>query len=115
MLNDVAKKSIYMNKLAPEVMRQHLRLNQGRLMTSDDVVQEIEEYVEACEDGDQMMSGSVSAVGKGKGAFDVKRSQFDKKEAEGKGKRQEQSERFEAWRQGQGRGLREGRAPQRIQ
>lgn len=81
-INDVTKKSIYMNKLAPEVMRQHLRLNQGRLMTADDVVQEIEEYVEACEDGEQMMTGSVNAVGKGSETH-VKKSQFDKK---GKGK-----------------------------
>ena len=41
MIDDVTEKSIYMNKLAPEVMRQHLRLNQSRLLTSDDVVHEI--------------------------------------------------------------------------
>ena len=44
-INDITKKSIYMNKLAPEVMRQHLRLKQGRLMNADDVAQEIEERV----------------------------------------------------------------------
>ena len=72
--------------MAPGNMRHHLRLNQSRFLTSDDIVQEIEEYVDACEDGDQMMSGSVNAVGKGgkskEKAGKVRTTQFDK----GKGK-----------------------------
>ena len=79
-INDVTKKSIYMNKLAPEAMRQHLRLNQSRLLTSDDVVQEIEEYLEACDDGDQMMTGSVNAIG-----HVNKGGHFDKKKGKGQG------------------------------
>ena len=46
-ISDLTKKNNYMNKLVPESMRQHLRFNQSRLMTSDDIVQEIEEYVDA--------------------------------------------------------------------
>ena len=48
-----------MNHIAPEAMRQHFRLNQGRLLSSSEVAQEIQEYVEACEDGEQTINDVV--------------------------------------------------------
>ena len=63
----------------------------ARLLTSEDVVQEIGEYVEACEDGDQMVSGSVNAVSKGKGKCKektpVRKDQFSKGKDKNKGKK----------------------------
>ena len=39
-----------MNQIAPQDMRQHLRLNQSRLSTVEEVVQEIEDYWDATEE-----------------------------------------------------------------
>ena len=40
----------YMNKIAPQAMRQHLMLNQSRLSTAEEVAQEIEDYWDATEE-----------------------------------------------------------------
>ena len=57
-----------MNKTAPQEMRQHLKLNQSRLSTAEEVAQEVEEYWDATEEfsrGDKGQAGSIAPVGKG--------------------------------------------------
>ena len=44
------RKAVYMNKIAPQEMRQHLMLNQARLKTVEEVAQEIEDYWDATEE-----------------------------------------------------------------
>ena len=44
------RKAVYMKKIAPQDMRQHLMLNQSRLSTAEEVVQEIEDYWDATEE-----------------------------------------------------------------
>ena len=43
-VSDGIRRAVYMNKIAPEDMRQHLMLNQSRLSTAEEVAQEIEDY-----------------------------------------------------------------------
>ena len=62
------RKAVYMNKIAPRNMRQHLMLNQARFNTAEDVAQEIEDYWDATEEfsGDQKgQVGFIASVGKG--------------------------------------------------
>ena len=57
-----------MNKMAPQVMRQHLMLNQSRLSTADEVAQEIEDYLDATDDfsrDDKNQAGFIGPVGTG--------------------------------------------------
>ena len=60
--------AVYMNKIAPRNMRQHLMLNQARLNTAEDVAQDIEDYWDAIEEfsRDQKgQAGFIAPVGKG--------------------------------------------------
>ena len=41
------RRAVYMNKIAPQDMRQHLMLNQSRLSTAEEVAQEIEDCWDA--------------------------------------------------------------------
>ena len=57
-----------MNQIAPHDMRQHLTLNQVRLNTADDVVQEIEDHwdaTEECSPDVKGQAGFIPPVGKG--------------------------------------------------
>ena len=56
------RRTVYLNKVAPPEMRQHLIMNQSRLITSADLEDEINEYCDAMEDFDQGRSGLVAAV-----------------------------------------------------
>ena len=67
-VSDGFKMAVYMNKIAPPDMRQHLMLNQSRLSTADEVAQEIEDYFDATEEfsrDDKGEAGLVVPVGKG--------------------------------------------------
>ena len=61
-VSDLTKKSIYVTMIAPESMRQHLQMNQSRLVTSEDVSDEIESFVDAQEEDEQASAGTVGAV-----------------------------------------------------
>ena len=90
MVTDGTKKSIYMTQIAPDVMRHHLQMNQSRLLTSDDVAEEIESFMDAQEEDEQAATGTVGAVvGKTKG----------KDERKGKGKGQKRKEQRTRTRQ----------------
>ena len=57
----------YMNKIAPQDMRQHLMLNQSRLSTAEGVAQEIEDYCDATEEfsrDDKNEAGFIAPVDK---------------------------------------------------
>ena len=57
-----------MNKIAPHDMPQHLKLNQARLSTAEDVTQEIEDYCNATEEftrDEKGQAGFINPVGKG--------------------------------------------------
>ena len=43
-VSDGIRRAVYMNRIAPQDMRQHLMLNQSRLSTAEEVAQEIEDY-----------------------------------------------------------------------
>ena len=43
-VSDGIRRAVYMNKIAPQDMRQHLMLNQSRLSTAEEVAQEIEDF-----------------------------------------------------------------------
>ena len=61
-------RAVYMNKMAPQDMRQHLMLNQPRLSTADEVAQEIEDYLDATDDfsrDDKNQAGFIGPVGTG--------------------------------------------------
>ena len=45
-VSDGIRRAVYMNKIAPQDMRQHLMLNQPRLSTAEEVAQEIEDYLD---------------------------------------------------------------------
>ena len=45
----IYEKSIYMTKISPESMRQHLQMNQSRLITSDDVADEMAHSDNRCQ------------------------------------------------------------------
>ena len=53
------RRAVYMNKIAPQDMRQHLMLNQSRLSTAEDVAQEIADNWDATE------GGFIAPVGEG--------------------------------------------------
>ena len=55
------REAVYMNKIAPQDMRQHLMLNQARSHAAEDVAEEIEDYWDATED--------FSRDGKGQAGF----------------------------------------------
>ena len=46
----VSEGQLYMNKIAPQDMRQHLMLNQSRPGTAEEAAQEIEDYWDATEE-----------------------------------------------------------------
>ena len=67
-VSDGIRRAVYMNKIAPQDMRQHLMLNQPRLSTVDEVAQEIEDYLDATDDfsrDDKNQAGFIGPVGKG--------------------------------------------------
>ena len=67
---DSLRKSIYQEKIAPAPMHEHLLLNQNRSITSDQVKDEIEDYLDAKEESDQTRSTTeqfVAAITGGKG------------------------------------------------
>ena len=70
-VSDALKKSVYLNKIAPAEMRQHLLLNQSRLDTPRALQQEIEDYCDVMEENNQKDTtyGFVAPVtgGDGKG------------------------------------------------
>ena len=49
-VSDGIRRAVYMSKIAPQDMRQHLMLNQSRLSTPEEVAQEIEDYWDATEE-----------------------------------------------------------------
>ena len=46
-VSDGIRRAVYMNKIGPQDMRQHLMLNQSRLSIAEEVAQEIEDYQDA--------------------------------------------------------------------
>ena len=58
--SDGIRTAVYMNKVAPQDMRQHLMLDQSRLSTAEEVAQEIEDYWDATEE-----AGFIAPVGNG--------------------------------------------------
>ena len=67
-LSDGIRRAVYMNKIAPQDVRQHLMLNQSRLGTVEEVAQEIEDYWDATEEfsrDDKNQAGFIAPVGKG--------------------------------------------------
>ena len=65
--SDGIRRAVYMNKIAPQDMRQHLMLNQSRLNTAEEVAQEIEDYWDATEEfsrDDKNQAGFIAPVGK---------------------------------------------------
>ena len=67
---DSLRKSNYQEKIAPVAMRERLLLNQSRFLTSDDVKEAIEDYLDAKEESDQTRSTTeqfVAAIGGKKG------------------------------------------------
>ena len=68
-VSDGIRRAVYMNKIAPQDMRQHLKLNQSRLSTAEEVVQEIEDCWNATKDfsrDDKNQAGFIAPVGKGR-------------------------------------------------
>ena len=49
-VSDEIRRAVYMKRIAPQDMRQHLMLNQSRLSTAEEVAQEIEDYWDATEE-----------------------------------------------------------------
>ena len=49
-VSDGIRSSVYMHKIAPQDMRQHLMLNRSRLSTAEEVAQEIEDFWDASEE-----------------------------------------------------------------
>ena len=109
---EAVKRTVYLNKIAPEAMKQHLLLNQTRLETSEDVANEIEEYCDAMQDMNESIGnpGIVAGAnvitkdkhrdkGKGKG----------KKGEKGKGKRYYGKGKYSKGKQGKGEGKAEGK------
>lgn len=68
-ISDNMKRSIFQNKIAPVEIRQHLLLNRSKLLTSEVVADEIEEYQEALDLFLQSQAGVgivAAATSKGK-------------------------------------------------
>ena len=59
-VSDGIWRAVYMNKIAPQDMRQHLMLNQSTLSTAEEVAQQIEDYWD-----DKNQAGFIAPVGKG--------------------------------------------------
>ena len=62
------RRAVYVNKIAPQYMRQHLMLNQARLSTAEEVSQETEDYWDATEElsrDERNQAGFVAPLGKG--------------------------------------------------
>jgi hypothetical protein len=93
-VTDSTRRSIYMTQIAPEALRHHLHMNQSRLLTSDDIAEEIESYIDAQEEDEQAMSGTVGALsshqekngGKSAGGKGNVKTRFES-EGEGKGEK----------------------------
>ena len=67
-VSDGIRRAVYMNKIAPQDVRQHLMLNQSRLSTSEEVAQEIEDYWDATEEfsrDDKNHAGFIAPVSQG--------------------------------------------------
>ena len=67
-VSDGIRRGVYMNKIAPQDMRQHLMLNQSRLSAAEEVGQELEDYWDATEEfsrDDKNQAGFIAPVGKG--------------------------------------------------
>ena len=67
-VSDCIRRAVYMNKFAPQDMRQHLMLNQSRLSTAEEFAQEIEDYWDATEEfsrDDKSQAGFIGPGGKG--------------------------------------------------
>ena len=67
-VSDGIRRAVYMNKIAPQDMRQHLMLNQSRLSTAEEFAQEIEDYWDATEEfsrDNKNQAGFIAPVGKG--------------------------------------------------
>ena len=67
-VSDGIRRAVFMNKIAPQDMRQHLMLDQSRLSTAEEVAQEIEDYWDATEEfsrDDKNQAGFIAPVGKG--------------------------------------------------
>ena len=66
-VSDGIRRAVYMKKIAPQDMQQHLMLNQFRLSTAEEVAQEIEDYWDATEEfsrDDKNQAGFIAPVGK---------------------------------------------------
>ena len=66
-VSDGIRRAVYMNKIAPQDMRQHLMLNQSRLSTAEEVAHEIEDYWDATEEfsrDDKNQAGFIAPVSK---------------------------------------------------
>ena len=66
-VSDGMRRAVYMNKIAPQDMRQHLMLNQSRLSTAEEVAQEIEDYWDATEEfsrDNKNQTGFIAPVSK---------------------------------------------------
>ena len=67
-VSDGTQRAVYVNKIAPQDMRQHLMLNQFRLCTAEEVAREIEDYWDATEEfslGAKGQAGFIAPVGEG--------------------------------------------------
>ena len=67
-VSDGIRSAVYINKIAPQDMRQHLMLNQSRLCTAKEVAQDIEDYWDAAAEfsrDDKNQAGFFAPVGKG--------------------------------------------------
>ena len=61
-VSDGIRRAVYMNKIAPQDMRQHVMLNQSRLSTAEEVAQEIEDCLDATKEfsrDDKNQAGSL--------------------------------------------------------
>ena len=91
-VSDGIRRAVYMNKIAPQDMRQHLMLNRSRLSTAEEVAQEIEDNWDATEEfsrDDKGQAGFIAPVGKGLvkgGKLDGVPYNFGKSGTEGKRK-----------------------------
>jgi hypothetical protein len=59
---EAIRRTVYVNKVSPLELRQHLIMNQSRLLTSADIEDEIMEYCDAMEDYGQARTGLVAAA-----------------------------------------------------
>jgi len=59
---DTIRRTVYINKVAPQDLRQHLMMNKARLQLCEDIAEEIEDYCDVQEEMDQSKDGLVAAV-----------------------------------------------------